>query len=104
MAYVITSDLAIIDSAGSPANIWIAENSTDNGNNTGWNIKAGGIIFCDYLNIIDSAATPADTWYAQESIDSGNNTGWIFAAPTPTPAAILEYPINLRSFTEHRRF
>jgi hypothetical protein len=101
MTYVTASYLNIIDSAALPTNIWFAQNSTDSGNNTGWNISANDLIFGNYLYIIDSAATPANTWYALDSTDAGNNTGWIFVLP---PTSGQEFPIRLRSFTEHRRF
>jgi hypothetical protein len=60
------------------------------------------IVTANYLSISDSLATPTDTWYALNSVNAGNNLGWIFEAPVPI--AIQEYPINLRSFTEPRRF
>jgi len=56
----------------------------------------------NYLSIIDSAATVANTWYALDSTDAGNNTGWTFNVLPPTSGQ--EFPIRLRSFTEHRRF
>ena len=64
---------------------------------------SGGSVDVGYLSIKDSNATPLMIWYAgTTSTDAGNNTGWTFtAAPSVT---IQEYPINLRSFTEPRRF
>jgi hypothetical protein len=102
MTYVITNYLDIANSAALPTDIWFADNSTDSGNNTGWNISANDLIFGNYLYIIDSAATPANTWYALDSTDAGNNTGWIFVLPPVSSGQ--QYPISLRSFTEHRRF
>jgi len=103
MDYATASYLNIIDSAALPTDIWFADNSTDSGNNTGWTISANDLIFGNYLSIIDSAATPANTWYAQNSIDAGDNTGWIFGDLPPVSSG-QQYPISLRSFTEHRRF
>jgi hypothetical protein len=74
----IRSYLSITDSAASPTSLWYAENSVNGGNNTGWNINTGIIIFCNYLNIQDSVASPTLTWYANTSTDSGNNLDWIF--------------------------
>jgi hypothetical protein len=74
----ISSYLSITDSAAAPTNLWYAENSVNGGNNTGWNINTGIIIFCNYLDIQDSVASPTLTWYANTSTDSGNNLDWIF--------------------------
>ena len=64
---------------------------------------SGGLVDVGYLSIKDSNATPLLTWYAgTTSTDAGNNTGWTFTA---SPYVVVqEYPINLRSFTEPRRF
>ena len=64
--------------------------------------KTGGAVTANYLSISDSLATPTDTFYAVDSVNVSNNLGWIFEAPVPI--TIQEYPINLRSFTEPRRF
>jgi hypothetical protein len=64
--------------------------------------KTSGTVTANYLSISDSLATPTDTWYAVNSVNVSNNIGWIFEAPVPI--AVQEYPINLRSFTEYRRF
>ena len=63
----------------------------------------GGLVDVGHLSIKDSNATPLLTWYAgTTSTDAGNNTGWTFTA---SPYVVVqEYPINLRSFTEPRRF
>lgn len=57
-----------------------------------------------YCSIKDSIATGGATWLSYTSngnVDGGNNTGWDFSAPD-----VVSYtaPIQLRSFTERRRF
>lgn len=74
----ISDYLNITDSDVAPTNLWYAENSVNGGNNTGWNINTGNIIFCNYLDIQDSIASPTLTWYANTSTDNGNNLDWIF--------------------------
>jgi hypothetical protein len=92
--------------------------------------KASGTVSADYLSISRSTATGGAVWYAgANSTNGGNNTGWIFSAapgiiaamaaseigldifaalvtigssPQPVPGDI--YRIELRSFTERRRF
>lgn len=90
--------------------------------------KASGAVSANYLSISRSTATGGATWNAANSVDGGNNSGWtfitaaivaamaaseigldIFAAlvtigssPQPVPGDI--YRIELRSFTERRRF
>lgn len=58
-----------------------------------------------FVDIKDIAATGGAVWEAYTSngnVDSGNNTGWLFTAVSP--AALVETPYDLRSFTEKRRF
>lgn len=56
-------------------------------------------------DIKDIAAAGGATWLAYTAdgnVDSGNNTGWVFAS---TPAFLYaEFPQEIRSFTEKRRF
>ena len=77
-------------------------NSSTPGTRATLNKTGGSIATANYLSISDSLATPTDTWYAINSTNVSNNLGWIFEAPVPI--TVQEYPINLRSFTEYRRF
>jgi len=57
-----------------------------------------------YLTVQDIAATGGATWNAfadSGNLDAGNNSGWNFGF---TPEYAYEYPIELRSFTERKRF
>ena len=54
--------------------------------------------------IQDIAAAGGATWNAfasNNNVDAGNNSGWNFGL---TPQYAYEYPIELRSFTERKRF
>jgi hypothetical protein len=65
----------------------------------------GGVNSVSYVDIKDIAATGYGEWQAYTSngnINSGNNVGWVFDAPPAFVAS--EYPPELRSFTEKRRF
>lgn len=65
----------------------------------------GNINSVSYVSIKDIAATGYAEWRAYTSngnVDGGNNVGWIFDAPPFFVAS--EYPPELRSFTEKRRF
>lgn len=64
-----------------------------------------GTINVSYVSIQDIAATGGAGWDAYTSngnIDAGNNTGWVFD-PAPSDVSV-EFFMNLRSFTEPRRF
>lgn len=66
---------------------------------------SGGINSVSYMDIKDIAATGYGEWQAYTTngnVNSGNNTGWVFDAPPAFVAS--EYPPELRSFTEKRRF
>jgi hypothetical protein len=66
---------------------------------------SGGVNSVSFVDIKDIAATGYGEWQAYTSngnVDSGNNVGWVFAAPPAFVAS--EYPPELRSFTEKRRF
>ena len=57
-----------------------------------------------YLTVQDIAAAGGATWNAfaaNNNVDAGNNSGWNFGL---TPQYAYEYPIELRSFTERKRF
>lgn len=66
---------------------------------------ASGTINVSYVSIKDIAATGGAGWDAYTSngnVDAGNNTGWVFD-PAPSDVSV-EFFMNLRSFTEPRRF
>ena len=66
---------------------------------------SGGINSVSFVDIKDIAATGYGEWQAYTSngnVNSGNNVGWVFDAPPAFVAS--EYPPELRSFTEKRRF
>lgn len=66
---------------------------------------SSGVNSVSFVDIKDIAATGYGEWQAYTSngnVDSGNNVGWVFAAPPAFVAS--EYPPELRSFTEKRRF
>jgi len=64
---------------------------------------ASGTDTVTYLSIQDSNATGGAAWDANDAtnVDAGNNTGWFFA---PTPSVSNEITMQLRSFTQPRRF
>ena len=67
--------------------------------------EASGTVDASYLTIRDINATGGATWNAyidQFNIDAGNNDGWDFSI-SPVVEGV-EYPFELRSFTEPRRF
>lgn len=66
---------------------------------------ASGTVSLSYVSIQDIAATGGAGWNAYTSngnIDAGNNSGWVFD-PAPSDVSV-EFFMNLRSFTEPRRF
>jgi hypothetical protein len=66
---------------------------------------SGGVNSVSFVDIKDIAATGYGEWQAYTSngnVNSGNNVGWVFDAPPAFVAS--EYPPELRSFTEKRRF
>jgi hypothetical protein len=95
-----TTTVAAFNVNGTAGNL-VTLNSSTPGTRATLN-KTSGTVTANYLSISDSLATPTDTWYAVNSVNVSNNIGWIFEAPVPI--AVQEYPINLRSFTEYRRF
>ena len=95
-----TTTVAAFNVNGTAGNLMTLNSSTP-GTRATLN-KTSGTVTANYLSISDSLATPTDTWYAVNSVNVSNNIGWIFEAPVPI--AVQEYPINLRSFTEYRRF
>lgn len=95
-----TTTIADFNVNGTAGNL-ITLNSSTPGTRATLN-KTSGAVTANYLSISDSLATPTDTFYAVDSVNVSNNLGWIFNAPVPI--TIQEYPINLRSFTEPRRF
>lgn len=65
---------------------------------------ASGTNSATYLTIQDIAATGGATWNAfaaNNNVDAGNNSGWNFGY---TPQYAYEYPIEIQSFTERKRF
>jgi hypothetical protein len=64
---------------------------------------ASGTNTVTYLSVQDSNATGGAAWDANDAtnVDAGNNTGWFFA---PTPSVSNEITMQLRSFTQPRRF
>lgn len=64
---------------------------------------ASGTDTVTYLSVQDSNATGGAAWDANDAtnVDAGNNTGWFFA---PTPSVSNEITMQLRSFTQPRRF
>lgn len=66
---------------------------------------ASGTVSLSYVSVKDIAATGGAGWNAYTSngnVDAGNNTGWVFD-PAPSDVSV-EFFMNLRSFTEPRRF
>lgn len=66
---------------------------------------ASGTVNVSYVSIKDIAATGGAGWDAYTSngnVDAGNNSGWVFD-PAPSDVSV-EFFMNLRSFTEPRRF
>ena len=66
---------------------------------------ASGTVSLSYVSIKDIEATGGAGWNAYTSngnVDAGNNTGWVFD-PAPSDVSV-EFFMNLRSFTEPRRF
>lgn len=66
---------------------------------------ASGTINVSFVSIKDIAAAGGATWLSYTTngnVDAGNNTGWVFES---TPAFLYtEFPQEIRSFTEKRRF
>ena len=126
-----TTTLTNWNISGTAGNL-VTINSVNIGTNTTPPIlsKSSGTVSANYLAITFSNATGGASWYAgPNSVDNGVNSGWIFAAasaviaamaaseigldifaalvtigssPQPVPGDI--YRIELRSFTERRRF
>ena len=96
-----TTTVSAFNVNGTAGNL-VTLNSSTPGTRATLNKTGGSIATANYLSISDSLATPTDTWYAINSTNVSNNLGWIFEAPVPI--TVQEYPINLRSFTEYRRF
>lgn len=89
--------------AGTVGNL-ITLNSSSAGNRAILS-DASGTVSLSYVSIKDIAATGGAGWNAYTSngnVDAGNNTGWVFD-PAPSDVSV-EFFMNLRSFTEPRRF
>lgn len=66
---------------------------------------ASGTNAVSYMSIKDTTATGGAGWDAYTSsgnVNAGNNTGWVFDAIPSTVS--IEFYMDLRSFTEPRRF
>lgn len=102
MGYVINSYLDVLDSAATSNDQFIALNSNDSGNNSGWTIIPAepNRIFVSYLDIQDSQASPSGIFYASYSVNSGNTVNWFISADDPVVFVTgFELTTSLGNFT-----
>lgn len=98
-----TQTVTSFTASGTSGNL-ITLNSSSAGNRATLT-DSGGVNSVSFMDIKDIAATGYGEWQAYTSngnVNSGNNVGWVFDAPPAFVAS--EYPPELRSFTEKRRF
>jgi hypothetical protein len=89
-----------IAGSSSPA---VSLNATTSGSNATISQTTGTVNASNSI-ITDIAAAGGATWNAfaaNNNVDAGNNSGWNFGL---TPQYAYEYPLELRSFTERKRF